>query len=169
MTAEKMQKKKPGLYGFFAMPEGEEVTIYRAKHGVDIPFLITVMLLLCFGSVMIFSSSYVFAEKKYGDSFFFIKKQIVWMVAGIIVMLAASCVDYTFIKKATLPIFAVSYLLLLAVPFVGKNWSGATRWIKIGPIQIQPTEIMKFALALLLAYYISIVSTKIKTSSFFLL
>ena len=163
MTAEKKQKKKPGLFGFFAMPEGEEVTIYRAKHGVDIPFLITVMLLLCFGSVMIFSSSYVFAEKKYGDSFFFIKKQIVWMVAGIIVMLAASCVDYTFVKKATLPIFAVSYLLLLAVPFVGKNWSGATRWIKIGPIQIQPTEIMKFALALLLAYYISIVSTKIKT------
>ena len=88
MTAEKKQKKKPGLFGFFAMPEGEEVTIYRAKHGVDIPFLITVMLLLCFGSVMIFSSSYVFAEKKYGDSFFFIKKQIVWMVAGIIVMLA---------------------------------------------------------------------------------
>ena len=77
MTAEKKQKKKPGLFGFFAMPEGEEVTIYRAKHGVDIPFLITVMLLLCFGSVMIFSSSYVFAEKKYGDSFFFIKKQIV--------------------------------------------------------------------------------------------
>lgn len=64
MTAEKKQKKKPGLFGFFAMPEGEEVTIYRAKHGVDIPFLITVMLLLCFGSVMIFSSSYVFAEKK---------------------------------------------------------------------------------------------------------
>lgn len=69
MTAEKKQKKKPGLFGFFAMPEGEEVTIYRAKHGVDIPFLITVMLLLCFGSVMIFSSSYVFAEKNTATAF----------------------------------------------------------------------------------------------------
>lgn len=163
MTAEKGKKKRPSFFGSFSMPAEKEITIYRTKHGIDIPFLITVMLLLCFGSVMIFSASYVFAEVKYGDSFFFIKKQIVWMVAGIITMFAASCIDYTFIKKAALPIFAVSYLLLLAVPFVGRNWSGATRWIQIGPITIQPTEIMKFALVLLMAYYVSIISTKIKT------
>ena len=163
MTAEKPKKQSRPFAELFRGQNEGEITIFRAKHGVDIPFLIIVMLLLCFGSVMIFSSSYVFAEKKYGDSFFFIKKQIVWMTVGIIAMFAASLLDYTFVKKVTFPIFGVSYLLLLAVPFIGKNWSGATRWIKIGPITIQPTEIMKFALALLLAYYISVFSSKIKT------
>lgn len=140
----------------------EEITVYREKHGMDIPFLIIVLILLCLGSVMIFSASYVFAESRYHDSFFFIKKQAVFAAAGVVVAFAVSHIDYTFIKKLTLPVFAASYLLLLAVPFLGSSAKGATRWIYIGPISVQPSEIMKFSLVLMLAYYFSIYAKRAK-------
>lgn len=137
-------------------------TVYRVRSGVDRVFLVIVVLLLCYGSVMVFSSSYVFAKATLHDSLWFVKKQIFFAVAGVMVMMAVSFIDYGFIKKFTVPIFAASFLMLAAVPFVGVTNKGATRWLKIGPIQFQPSEIMKFALVLLLAAYISFFSAKIK-------
>ena len=96
------------------------------------------------------------------DSLWFVKKQIFFAVVGIVVMMLISFVDYGFVKKFTVPIFAVSFLMLAAVPFIGETNKGATRWLRFGPIQFQPSEIMKFALVLLLASYISFFSTKIK-------
>ena len=137
-------------------------TVYRVRGGVDRIFLIIVVLLLCYGSVMVFSSSYVFAKVRMHDSLWFVKKQIFFAIVGIIVMMIVSFIDYGFIKKFTVPIFAASFLMLAAVPFIGQSNKGATRWLKVGPIQFQPSEIMKFALVLLLASYISFFSSKIK-------
>ena len=136
-------------------------TVYRVRGGVDRIFLIIVVLLLCYGSVMVFSSSYVFAKVRMHDSLWFVKKQIFFAIVGIIVMMIVSFIDYGFIKKFTVPIFAASFLMLAAVPFIGQSNKGATRWLKVGPIQFQPSEIMKFALVLLLASYISFFSSKI--------
>ncbi len=141
-------------------------TVYRVRGGVDKPFLILVVLLVCFGSVMVSSAGYVYAEANMGgDSFYFIKKQLVWAVIGIIAMIGMSVVDYGFLKKMTLPIFGVSYVLLWCVflPGIGTSAKGARRWVEIGPIQFQPSEIMKFALVLLLSLYISKFLTKMKT------
>ena len=77
-------------------------------------------------------------------------------------MLPSSCYSHRFIKKFTVPIFAVSFLLLAAVPFLGQTIKGATRWIKIGPLQFQPSDVMKFALILMLATYISFYKDKIR-------
>lgn len=137
-------------------------TVYRVRGGVDRIFLIIVVLLLCYGSVMVFSSSYVFAKVRMHDSLWFVKKQIFFAIVGIVVMMIVSFIDYGFIKKFTVPIFAASFLMLAAVPFIGQSNKGATRWLKVGPIQFQPSEIMKFALVLLLASYISFFSSKIK-------
>lgn len=137
-------------------------TVYRVRGGVDRIFLIIVVLLISYGSVMIFSSSYVFAKYQMHDSLWFVKKQIFFAVTGIIVMMVVSFIDYGFIKKFTVPIFAASFLMLAAVPFIGETNKGATRWLKIGPIQFQPSEIMKFALILLLASYISFFSSRMK-------
>ena len=137
-------------------------TVYRVRGGVDRIFLIIVVLLLCYGSVMVFSSSYIFAKVKMHDSLWFVKKQIFFAVVGIVVMMLISFVDYGFVKKFTVPIFAASFLMLAAVPFIGETNKGATRWLRFGPIQFQPSEIMKFALVLLLAAYISFFNAKIK-------
>lgn len=137
-------------------------TVYRVRSGVDRIFLIIVVLLLCYGSIMVFSSSYVFAKVRMHDSLWFVKKQIFFAIVGIVVMMIVSLIDYGFIKKFTVPIFAVSFIMLAAVPFIGKTNKGATRWLQIGPIQFQPSEIMKFALVLLLAAYISFFSSKMK-------
>ena len=139
-------------------------TVYRVRGGMDRIFLIIVILLLCYGSVMVFSSSYVYAKNNHNiqDSFYFVKKQTLFAIAGAVIMIVVSFIDYGFIKKFTVPIFVVSFLLLAAVPFLGQTIKGATRWIKIGPLQFQPSDVMKFALILMLATYISFYKDKIR-------
>ena len=165
MTAP-VEHKNPVKEFLHELVSSDETTVYRVRGGVDKPFLILVVLLICFGSVMVSSSGYVYAKAYMGgDSFYFIKKQLVWGVLGILAMIGMSVVDYSFLKKMALPIFGVSYLLLwcVFVPGIGSSAKGATRWVKIGPIQFQPSEIMKFALILLLALYISKFASKMKT------
>ena len=146
-------------------------TVYRVRGGVDRIFLIIVVLLVCYGSIMIASASYVFANAQMGDSFYFIKKQFLWVTMGIIAMVVMSFVDYGFLKKATPAIFAVSYFLLLLVfvPGIGVSNKGATRWIDLKIVQFQPSDVMKFALVLMMALYISKFHRKAKTFQYGLL
>ena len=143
----------------------DDTTIYRVRGGVDRPFLILVVILVCFGSVMIASASYVFSKAEMGDSFYFIKKQLIWATIGIIAMLGMSVVDYGFLKKWAFPIFIIAYILLWCVfiPKIGVSSHGARRWVNLFVVQFQPSDVMKFALVLLLALYISKFENKIKT------
>lgn len=149
-----------------ALGSPEKNVIYRVRGGVDKPFLIIVLLLICFGSVMVSSAGYAYAKANLGgDSFYFIKKQLVWASMGIISMIGMSIVDYGFLKKHARLIFVISYLLLwlVFVPGIGVSVKGARRWIDLYVVQFQPSEIMKFALVLILAVYISKFSHKAKT------
>ena len=98
-------------------------TVYRVRGGVDRIFLIIVVLLVCYGSIMVASASYVFARSQMGDSFYFIKKQLLWATIGIIAMLVMSFVDYGFLKKVTPLIFVVSYFLLWKKQLKRQNWN----------------------------------------------
>lgn len=143
----------------------DKQTVYRVRGGVDRPFLIIVVLLVCYGSIMVASSSYVFSKARMGDSFYFIEKQLIWAVIGIAAMLVMSFIDYGFLKKMTPIIFAVSYVLLWCVflPVIGVSNKGATRWVNLFVIQFQPSDVMKFALVLMMALYISKFQDKVKT------
>ena len=145
--------------------------VYRVRGGVDRVFLIIVVLLVCYGSIMIASASYVFARSQMGDSFYFIKKQLLWATIGIIAMIVMSFVDYGFLKKATPAIFGVSYLLLLLVfvPGIGVSHKGARRWVDLKIVEFQPSDVMKFALVLMMALYISKFCQKAKTFKYGLL
>ena len=148
-----------------ALGSPEKNVIYRVRGGVDKPFLIIVLLLICFGSVMVSSAGYAYAKANLGgDSFYFIKKQLVWASMGIISMIGMSIVDYGFLKKHARLIFVISYLLLwlVFVPKIGVSVNGARRWIDLYVVQFQPSEVMKFALVLILAVYISKFSHKAK-------
>lgn len=144
--------------------------VYRVRGGVDRPFLIIVILLVCYGSVMVASSSYVFAKARMGDSFYFIEKQLIWASIGIFAMVLMSFVDYGFLKKMAPIIFVISYILLWCVflPKIGVSNKGARRWVKLG-IQFQPSDIMKTALVLIMALYISKFREKVKKFKYGLL
>ena len=129
--------------------------VMRTKGGIDRVFLLLVILLVLVGSILIFSSSYVYSAKKLGDAMYYVKRQLLYAGAGLVGMFVFSRLDYALIKKLTFPLFIISYLMLAAVPVLGRTHMGATRWIKIGPIEFQPSETMKFAIVLILAFYLS--------------
>lgn len=130
-------------------------------EGLDRPMLIIVLLLVAFGSIMVFSASYAYAYSRYGDSTYFIKKQLLWVAVGTVGMIAVSYLNYKVIKLTSLPIYAVALVLLLLVLVVGVAAQSAQRWLYIGPISLQPSEIMKFALVLAMAWYGDVYRKKI--------
>ena len=138
-------------------PSPKRRIVVQLVGGVDRPFLVTVILLLCLGTVMVFSASYPYANANFeGDSYHFAKRQILFALAGLAVMafVARSKIfDYHFLRKIAFPTLAVSIVLLAGVLVFGKNLSGAKRWYAIGPITLQPSEIVKFALVLFFADY----------------
>lgn len=126
----------------------------RLRRGVDKPFLTAIILLLCAGIVMVATASYVHAGWRFGDNLYFIKRHLMFVVLGVIIMWGVSKVPYEIIRKWTPVIFVVSLLLLAAVLFMGSDSHGAKRWIYIGPISVQPSEIMKFGAIVMCADYI---------------
>ena len=77
----------------------------------DRPLFVIIILLLCFGSVMVFSASYAYAYSDMGDSSYYIRRQLIFAGIGVLGMLVISIVPYTLLKKLTLPIFFFSLLL----------------------------------------------------------
>ena len=138
-----------------AEEEQPKETIIRLRGSVDRPFLILVIILVLIGSAMVFSASYAYAEYHFGDSLYFIRSQLRWVVVGFALMFVAMNFDYRWFQKLTMPAFFGTLVLLCLVPVIGKTVKGATRWIELGPIQIQPSEMMKLALVMVLALYIA--------------
>lgn len=134
----------------------EKQTPVLARGGIDNWFLICVMLLLIFGAVMSFSASSVYASNKYGDSAYFFKRYILYSLLSIIVSVPfVIFMTPRYWKAAGVVIYAGTVLLLLVVLAIGSARGGAQRWLELGPITIQPSEIAKMALVMVLALYMS--------------
>ena len=127
----------------------------REWGNVAIPVLVA--LVAAFGVLMVYSASYYTAETQFGDEFYFMKKQLVGFILGLVAMLAAGFFPYAKLKKLKWPALIVSLVLLAAVfvPGLGVENYGATRWIGLGPITIQPSEIAKFGFVIFAAAYAS--------------
>ncbi len=160
------KRKKSKL---FSGIQGEEFSgdIYRQKGGIDRPMLVIILLLICFGSVMVFSASYAYALDKTGDSYYFIKKQLLYSTIGLTLMMGiALAIDYRKIRAITPIYFSVSALLLVAVLVMGVAAGAAVRWLDLGFISFQPSEIMKLGLVLMLAWYYSITEKRVRSKGF---
>ncbi|MDR1905421.1 MAG: putative lipid II flippase FtsW [Clostridiales bacterium] len=120
------------------------MTIKKYKGDILIP-IISIFLAL-FGIVMIYSASSYGAELTYGDAFFYVKKQAISFVAGVIVMLGLGFFELNKLIKFRYPILIVSLVLLALVFVPGLSVSnyGATRWINLGFTTMQPSEVSKF-------------------------
>ena len=131
----------------------------------DIPLIVCVSLMACFGCLMIYSASSYVGEVQYGDSLYFVKKQLLGVVAGGAAMAFFCFFPYYRLYKfryAAVVIAAV-LLALVFVPGIGVTNYGATRWIGFGSFTIQPSEIAKYAYALFTAAYFAKNYRKVKT------
>ena len=157
---------------FGGADKNARLIIPRESAGIDRVMLIIICILICIGSVMVFSASYAFAETRYHDSMHFLKKQILFVILGFIAMFITSIFTPDFYKTIARGVYAVSLLLLVAVLVMGFAGNGAQRWLSIGPISFQPSEIAKMSLVLILAWYFSVFGDKVinhrnKKASFF--
>ena len=121
----------------------------------DLFFLAAVLLLAGWGVVCVYAASSYNAEVQYGDEFYFFKKQLIGFVLGTAAMAGVSFIPYERLKKIGIPALIVSLVLLALVfiPGLGRSNYGATRWIGIGPITIQPSELAKLGFVLFAAGY----------------
>ena len=121
-------------------------------------WLFVVTLALCLmGAVMIFSASAVTAEAQYGHSYIFVARQAVWLLIGLFGMFALMKMDYRRLREPAVVYTAVCVVLLLLVGafFLGKSHA-THRWIKLGPANIQPSELAKLATILYLAWFLDL-------------
>ena len=113
--------------------------------------LATVVALLCLiGLVMVLSASSVQALREDGSSWFYFRRQVMWVVGGAVVLVVAARLDYRILRRLGLPLLAVSVALLVVVllPGLGITVGGSTRWIGVGGWRMQPSELAKLGLLL---------------------
>ena len=104
--------------------------------------------MVVFGLIMVYSSSFIYAQERTGDGFAFIKKQILFAVLGFVALGVATRIDYRKWSEWAYPVLAFATLLLamVMIPGIGSRAGGAQRWIRLGFMNFQPGELAKFAL-----------------------
>jgi cell division protein FtsW len=136
----------------------------RAAGAVDVVLAATVIALIGFGVVMVYSASAVQATVQNHDPQFYLKRQAAYAVPALLALFGVSCIDYHFLYKWTYPVLGVTGLLLLAcVVGFGHSAGGAARWLAIGPVHIQPAETAKLSVVLWLAYSLAKKAERVKT------
>lgn len=142
--------------GMIAIDEKSNKTRVKTERYFDYSLLFIVIFLVCFGLVMIYSTSaYSSQIANDGDSFFYLKRQAIFAVLGLAGLTVASRIPYQFWKRFTLLAYVIMNGLLAVVLLYGVASHGQRRWIAIGPIQFQPSEMAKAILIVFLAHLAS--------------
>ncbi len=124
------------------------------RRDVDTTVLLLAVALTCIGVVMVYSSSAIMAAERFNDGFFFLKRQLLYMLVGFTLMAAATYFDYQNWRKLAIITLLASIVLLalLFVPGLGLRVGGALRWLKLPGFNLQPAELVKLGLVLYLAH-----------------
>jgi cell division protein FtsW len=138
-----------------------------SARNADRMLIITTLLLVASGAVMVYSTSFIIAMKKFGDEYFFVKKHVAFAILGLVLFVVFSRIPYHLYKKLTYPIFigAVILLACIFIPGMGHKVGGATRWLRIAGISFQPSEFAKVAVIIFLAYSLEAKQEVIKNFS----
>ncbi|MEG0961384.1 MAG: putative peptidoglycan glycosyltransferase FtsW [Lachnospiraceae bacterium] len=121
----------------------------------DYSLLFIVLFLIGFGLVMLYSTSAYNGQEKFQDAGYYVKKQLVATTIGIVGMVIMSQIDYRIWKKLWLLAYVGAFGMCTLVLFIGEDIKGAKRWLSIGPLSIQPSEVAKIAIIVFLASIIS--------------
>jgi len=114
-------------------------------------------MLIMFGLVMVYSSSAMYAYETFGDSFYFVKRQIIAAIIGLILTVLVMGFDLNKVNRYSKIILFVSVipLILVLIPGIGRSVSGAKRWIDLGILHFQPSEIVKITVLIYIAGFVS--------------
>ena len=142
--------------------------IFSKGEGLDLTFFLLVLAVLIIGLVMMFSASYPYAFHRYDDSYFFIKRQLIFALLGVAAMIGLSYFDYHHLHKFAAPALGVAWILMILVLIMPSSGDGdePKRWLELGVFRIQASEICKFALILFMANWGSIYYKKMRTIKF---
>ena len=127
--------------------------LLRRGHTYDVSLLWMIVLMTSFSLMMVYSASIAYAGHDGGSKYFYLSRQAVFLAAGGLFAWLAAKMPLSLWKKLTPFILFGSLLLLAAVLFLGREINGAKRWIHVGPINLQPTEIFKLAIILYLSSF----------------
>ncbi|MGN1048171.1 MAG: FtsW/RodA/SpoVE family cell cycle protein [Eubacteriales bacterium] len=134
---------------------------------VDMVFLVLLIFLLAFGAVMSFSASYAYADKKYGDSYYFVERQLLFTLFGAIAITIVTLFPLKTYKLVTYAVFGLAVILLLLVLVIGSTRGGAKRWLEIpGFGSFQPSELGKTALVMMMSLYLASFADKVESPKF---
>ena len=156
--------RKGNEAGTLALPWSFSRDRAASRPSADGTVLIVAVILTLIGLVMVFSASGVVAGNRFHDAIYFLKRQIAWLLFGFILLQLASRLDYLVWRKLAVPILAVTCVLLVLVliPSIGVAVKGARRWLKLGPISLQPAEMVKLVAVLYVAAYLANKGERIK-------
>lgn len=141
------------------MPQAKKKQIEKP---FDFILFVTVLILLAMGIVMVLSASSPQALAESGNSYAYVSRQAVFAVLGIGLMLVISKIDYHKYEKFARIAYFGSIIVLALVPLLGSSAKGATRWLEIGPIRFQPSEVAKIALIIFYASWLTQNKDKLK-------
>ncbi|KKU48188.1 cell division protein FtsW [Candidatus Uhrbacteria bacterium RIFCSPLOWO2_12_FULL_46_10] len=130
----------------------------KARQNPDYRLLAVLGVLLIFGLVMLSSASAVVGFDRFGDSYYFLKRQLIATGIGLLLFIFFLRFDYRHLKRFALPLFIASLLLLLLVfiPNIGQSYGTfARRWVRLGPITFQPSEIVKLSMLIYLSVWLT--------------
>ncbi len=169
LTADQRRKleRKEARQREMAMAEAKwQKDVVRVLGGPDLFMLAIILILLALGTVMVFSSSYPRAIREGFESNYYIKKQLVNLLIGGGAMAVATIFPIRWYKKwAPIIVYIIASVLLAYTAVFGLAEGEAVRWVRFGPISLQPSEVMKIGLILMLAWYAEKYEDKMKDLS----
>lgn len=136
--------------------EDEEKALLIVQSRPDTFFAVLYALLLALGAVLSFSAGSAYAEEAYGSGFYFVMNHLKHLISGLVVSaFIYFCSQPRFMRVLSIGFYGVSILLLIAVLFVGVKGGGAQRWLNLGFFTLQPSELAKTGIILLMSLYLT--------------
>ncbi len=152
-------------FSIFLTPPGER----RRLHQPDWWFLATLLVLVMFGTVMVFSASFALGVRQPGSNgYSYLVRHLMWLAVGLAGMTVAYSIDYRVWRRVSLlgMLLALGLLGLVLVPGIGVEIWGAQRWIRFGPLLVQPAEVAKLALVVYLADWLARKGARVRQFSY---
>ncbi len=141
--------------------------ILMERKPIDYTLLVATLLLMAIGVMMVYSSSAIFAQERFQDSLYFLKRNVVFLAAALALMFLAKSLNYHLYYKLTYPLLGLTLILmaLTFIPGLGHKAGGAQRWIGVAGFTLQPSEIAKWSVIVFMAYTLAKKKEKMKNFS----
>ncbi|KJR48206.1 Cell division protein FtsW [Desulfosporosinus sp. I2] len=137
----------------------------RKYHRPDLVLLGAILALLGIGFIMVYSSSAVRGFIQFDDPYHYLKMEIMWVTIGLVALFLSMRVDLQWLRQFAKPalLLAIALLIAVKIPGIGRKVNGADRWIGLGPMSIQPSEVIKLSMVLMMSHLLALNPYKIKS------